>query len=259
MTSLSTKKAINLILATLAGAAVIFAQGPGPGFHHGLGFGDKVVKGAPYSATALTQHVQVLADGTRVVSNSTGSVYRDSEGRIRREETFSGMGPGGSEGGSHQMIAIHDPVSGVHYLLDPTSHTGHKMSRHSGATAGSEESVKAGHGHPEFGGMHHESASTKEPLGTQTIEGILAEGTRTTFTVPAGHSGNDRAINVVEERWFSPELGVVVLSKRTDPRHGETSFQLTNINRGEQARSLFELPSEYTITEGGPHMGRRIN
>jgi TonB family protein len=89
----------------------------------------------------------------------------------------------------------------------------------------------------------------KESLGKQMIEGVEAEGTRTTLTFPAGMMGNERPINIVSERWYSPELQMVVLTKHSDPRFGETSYRLTNINRSEPSRTLFEVPSDYTIKE----------
>src|SRR5262249_7359023 len=89
----------------------------------------------------------------------------------------------------------------------------------------------------------------KESLGTQTIEGVACEGTRVTRTIAAGEIGNEQPINIVSERWYSPDLQTVVLDKQSDPRFGETVFRLTNINRNEPARSLFEVPADYTIKE----------
>jgi hypothetical protein len=90
----------------------------------------------------------------------------------------------------------------------------------------------------------------KEELGKQNIEGVEAEGTRTTVTIPAGEIGNERAIEIVSERWYSPELQLVVMTRHSDPRSGETTYKLTNINRSEPAKSLFEVPADYTIKEG---------
>jgi hypothetical protein len=89
-----------------------------------------------------------------------------------------------------------------------------------------------------------------ESLGKQLIEGVEADGTRTTVTIPAGEIGNERPIDIVEERWYSPELQTLVLSKRTDPMSGDMTYRLTNINRNEPVRSLFEVPSDYKIKEG---------
>ncbi|HSD46160.1 MAG TPA: hypothetical protein VLB87_06035, partial [Pyrinomonadaceae bacterium] len=89
----------------------------------------------------------------------------------------------------------------------------------------------------------------KEELGKQIIEGVEAEGTRTTVTIPAGDIGNERPIEIVNERWYSPELQLVVMTKHSDPRSGETTYKLTNINRAEPAKSLFEVPPGFNVKE----------
>ncbi len=106
---------------------------------------------------------------------------------------------------------------------------------------------------------HPSSADTKkESLGKQMMEGVEAEGTRTIATIPAGTLGNEQPIQIVSERWYSPELQTVVMTRHSDPRVGETTFRLTNINRGEPARSLFEVPADYTVKEGPPTFMRRM-
>lgn len=90
---------------------------------------------------------------------------------------------------------------------------------------------------------------SRESLGTQTIEGVLAEGSRTTVTYPIGAVGNDRPITTVSETWTSPELKTVVLSKNSDPRNGDSTTRLTNISRLEPDPSLFEIPSDYEIVD----------
>jgi len=90
----------------------------------------------------------------------------------------------------------------------------------------------------------------KEQLGKQIIEGVEAEGTRTTVTIPAGEIGNERAIEIVSERWYSSELQLVVMTRHSDPRMGETTYKLTNISRADQPKSLFEVPAGYTVKEG---------
>ena len=97
----------------------------------------------------------------------------------------------------------------------------------------------------------------KEDLGTQIIEGVSAVGTRMTTTIPAGQIGNDQAIVIVNERWVSPDLGVTVKSIHSDPRQGTTTYKLTNIDRGEPAHSLFEVPADYKLAEPGGMMIRR--
>lgn len=73
---------------------------------------------------------------------------------------------------------------------------------------------------------------------------------RTTRTIPAGQVGNDKPISIVTEVWTSPDLKTVVYSKRTDPRMGEQTFQLTNIVRAEPDRSLFAVPADFKMIDG---------
>ena len=257
-----------------------------------MSFNEKLVKGAPYSAQAVTEQVQVLADGNRIVRRTTGSVYRDGEGRTRREQSINAVGPyAAAPGEPQQMIFINDPVAEVNYILDSKSRTARKMDL-SGVTAARKKMVegakarseeKAGSGAdqqkvPERkveiargGGFEmrtpgpgavaiersmgpvwvetNSKNSKKESLGKQTVEGVEAEGTRFTVTIPAGEIGNEAPIFVVSESWYSPELQTVVMTKHSDPRMGENTYRLTNINRSEPPHSLFELPSDYTIKE----------
>lgn len=241
-----------------------------------MSFGGKVVKGAPYSAQATTESVQTLSDGNRIVNKSTAAVYRDSEGRTRREQTLKAIGLLGNGGEPPQAIFIDDPVAGTSYTLDQRTHTAHKMPPMrfqfefkvpppAGVGVGatplpdpsaqleferSEQPGKMPDGPPRFtwGFRNHEAVS--EALGKQNIEGVEAEGTRGTVTIPAGEIGNERAIEIVDERWYSAELQTVVMTRHSDPRFGESSYKLTNINRSEPSRSLFEVPADYTLKSG---------
>jgi hypothetical protein len=234
--------------------------------------GGNPVKGAPYSAEAVNQTTQTLADGSHIVNQSSSVLYRDSEGRERREESIGKLGVWNAEGAPVKTIFISDPVAKVSYTLDPNTHSAQKMpasmmiaASKAGETVAlhtvtAQASMPALPG-PVAGGERvffysrtttAESAKSPgkvEVLGRQMIEGVQAEGTRTTVTIPAGQIGNERDINIVSERWFSPELQVTVLSKHTDPRMGETVYKLTNVNRAEPLHSMFEVPPDYTVTE----------
>ena len=91
-----------------------------------------------------------------------------------------------------------------------------------------------------------------ESLGTRQIEGLTASGTRRTEVIPAGRIGNDRPIEITDERWVSADLKVLVLSKHHDPRTGEVEYRLTNVTRIEPPRELFLPASDYTITDAPP-------
>jgi len=216
-------------------------------------FDGKVVKGAPYSATAITESVQTLSNGARITNKTTASIYRDSEGRTRREMTLDRIGPFATADEPTQLIFINDPVAGVHYILDQRSHTARKMAappedgprRRPPTEKTAERTPDRAHekAHPE---------GKTESLGKQVIEGVEAEGVRSVITIPEGKIGNDRPIEIVSERWDSPELQTVVLSKHNDPRFGETIYRLTSINRAEPAQTLFEVPADYKVEEGRP-------
>jgi len=97
-------------------------------------------------------------------------------------------------------------------------------------------------------GEQAQTASTD--LGAQVVEGVLANGTRTTLTIPAGQIGNDRPITIVTEVWTSPDLKTIVYSRRSDPRTGEQTFRLTNIQRTEPDAALFTVPPDFTFIDG---------
>jgi hypothetical protein len=234
----------------------------------------KPVKGAPYSADTVNENVQVLADGNRITHKSTGAVYRDSEGRTRREQTIEAIGPWSTSGEPVKTIIINDNVGGSTFFLDSKSKEAHKvaMIQTTGVRSeGGQMGFSTG-GVPGGGAQIGLSMSTKdvaklkgmlgpaqgevkeESLGNQTMEGVVCQGTRITTTIPAGAMGNERPISMVTERWYSPELQVVVMSKHTDPRMGETTFRLERINRNEPAHSLFELPADFTTSTDTPKM-----
>jgi TonB family protein len=334
-----------------------------------MSFDNKVVKDAPFSGEMVYESIQTLADGNRIINKSTTMIYRDSQGRTRREQAFNFFGPFGGGNSEHKTIQIFDPVSNTNYTLDDHNRIAHKfrsfarfarptfsfsatssagempkqMNVSGGVLQGSADkkvqpvypdvakaaraqgpvrvqitvdengnvvSAEAKDGHPllreaaveaarqwHFKPTIHENKSVKvqgmltfnfvlgdkseepaassapagstiqavaagrfpqrvkvesrtESLGKQMIDGVEAEGTRIIETIPAGAVGNERPIEIIRERWYSPELQMVVLHKSVDPRVGETTMRLTNLVRSEPDASLFQVPSDYTINEG---------
>ncbi len=224
-----------------------------------LGFegmrGGRVVKGSPFSAVAVSETTQSLADGNRIHRSTSVALFRDSEGRFRREVTLPAIGPLAASGKAPRFVSILDPVAGFRYVLDPDEKTARKVSVDENRRRPSGEFFDKRTRAPKMA----DNVKT-ESLGTQTIEGVSAEGTRVTRTVPAGRIGNDKPIEIVSERWYSADLQVLVMSKRSDPRFGTTTYQLTNIQRTEPAASLFQVPSDYTVKEGrgGMRMRRQM-
>ena len=89
----------------------------------------------------------------------------------------------------------------------------------------------------------------EESLGQKMIDGVPADGKRVTTMLPAGSIGNQQPITVLSEQWFAPDLEILVMTKHSDPRTGETTYSLSNITRGEPAANLFDVPPDYTIQD----------
>jgi len=237
-------------------------------------FGGGMVKGAPYSAESVTETTQTLADGNRIARKNAAAVYRDSQGRTRREQTVGSIGLLAVEGAEPlRIITINDPVAGVRYTLDPRTQIATKIPLGppvSLAPPGaaqwaprevSEDTFEVALPPPSAGAAKHvvqttvirhgtEGQGTTEQLGKQVMEGVEVEGSRETSTIPAGQIGNERPLDMVFERWYSPRLQTVVMSRRSDPRMGDTVYRLTNINLSEPPASLFQVPAGYTVKEG---------
>ena len=210
------------------------------------GLSDKVVTGAPFSATITTESTQALADGNQIRRTSTGSLARDSQGRTRRDMTMPAFGPWADSGKPAPHVeTVNDPVASARYVLDTDNKTARKMVVPANQWNSSRKPLESSGGR-----ATEDSETVTTSLGTQMVGGISAEGTRTTRTIPAGQIGNVKPIVIVTERWYSPDLQMVVMTKRSDPRTGQASFQMTNIQRQEPAASLFQVPSDYTVTQG---------
>ena len=223
-----------------------------------------VVVGAPYSGEGVTTTTQTLADGTRIERTVRARFYRDGEGRTRREQTILGLGPLGES----QTITIVDPVARVTYALNPATHEGRRsqipmaVGRRGGPPPPPPPpprgfAVGAGAPPPPPPGGRRRGPgerppNTPEPLGMRQIEGLAANGTKRTEVIPTGRIGNDRPIEITDERWDSPELRVLLLSRHHDPRTGDAEYRLTNVSRADPPRELFTPPADYAIVDAPP-------
>jgi len=218
-----------------------------------LGFGGmhggKTVTGAPFTATAVGTINRTLADGSKITQTVQSNLYRDTQGRVRKEVTLPAMA--GSTGGPPKsLVFIHDPVAGTGYVLDTNKKVAHAMPQHTKGGPGSEAPEPDGETRPgPHVGHGANSDVVKESLGTQTINGVAAEGTRFTRTIPAGAVGNEKPLTIVREEWYSNDLHMIVQSKRTDPFVGETTYNVTNIQRNAPAATLFTVPSDYSVKD----------
>lgn len=246
-------------------------------------------KNAPFSAEEVNESVQTLADGNRIIHSSTNKMYRNGEGRVRRD--IKGGVIGGVPGSTYTLsggATIVDPVINRQILLDTEAKVARigELSPQALTVVRAQQEVEraaverlqeriastpmpaikpvpsapvvvsSGSGGTVFSydTPRRPAYETRtEDLGTRDFDGVAAEGKRTTTIIPAGAIGNERPIETVYERWYSNDLGVVVYSKRSDPRTGESTYKLTNIVRAEPDPSLFNIPTEYKkISSTGP-------
>jgi hypothetical protein len=249
---------------------------------------ERAMKGAPYSAETLVEGSQALADGNRINRKTTGRVYRDGEGRTRREEDR----PNGTV-----TISITDPVGGFSYSLDTKNKVAWRTSMgtagaimgkieasqvdamrqdaekrvaevtaagggpggRGGAAVGPVPTPAAGGGSVRVAGdgpmmrspMPAMSPAAAGPLEHKVLEGVPVEGRKTTTTIPAGQVGNEQPLTIVSEQWRSPDLNILVMTRHVDPRSGESTYRLTNIIRAEPDRSLFMVPPDYEVKDTG--------
>ena len=224
----------------------------------------KVVKGAPYSAEVTTESIQTLSDGNRIVHRTSEKVYRDAEGRVRREVTT----------GSDVTVTITDPVAGKSFTLVPATKTVRQtpllpLWNLGFGNMGSLERYLWGSGRKSVTGSFSADGKgsltatiaegrgktglprnvgadyAEEHLPNRTIEGVVASGVRRTTTIPQGAIGNEQPIKIVSEEWTSADLQVLVLTETSDPRTGRSTYKLSNINRSNPDPSLFKAPSDY--------------
>jgi hypothetical protein len=204
----------------------------------------KLVRGAPYSAEVESESIQTLADGNRIVQRTTARLFRDGEGRVRREEDRpSGLA----------AVSITDPVTGTSVSLDMENHRAFQTPTMAwvGVTDALQKVHEMATSFNYVAGRRVDEDVKVERLPARTIEGVRADGLRRTTTIAAGAIGNELPIQIVSEEWLSPELQVLVLTERSDPRFGTSTYRLRNINRTEPPAFLFQVPSDYTIMKRG--------
>lgn len=232
------------------------------------------VTGQPYSGERETEHTQTLSNGTHInQKREVSRMYRDSQGRTRTERMLFQplLQPDAGKEQGPRLVQIYDPVEGHSYTLDPQNHVAHRVAVQTLPEAHARTTQLANdpsNGQPAFpltarlgkGANNLRRPDMKrEPLGTEMIDGVEAEGWRTTITTAAGAIGNDKPITHVCETWHATELQILVLSKCTDPRSGHSTMRLQNLDRSEPDASLFTVPSDYTIVDDNDRFTMHFN
>jgi hypothetical protein len=265
------------------GGGIAIADGvPGPVMVNAM-MGGAPITGNPFSGSEQRHSLQVLSDGSRIEQTESTKIARDSQGRTRTEtvpqnndlpamvtiqdpvagvtwlldpvhkiasklpmpsvqlakKVSSGGAPGGFSTGAAVRLQTEDAPGAAGQVV---------VRAITGAGGGADVGLGV---ETKMRKLDSTSSATpvQEDLGTQTINGVVAKGTRSTITIPAGQIGNDRALQVVNERWYSDDLAMLVKSSNSDPRFGTTDFELTNISRAAPDPSLFQVPSDYSVSE----------
>jgi hypothetical protein len=226
-------------------------------------FSPTSITSAPYSATQTTERVQTLADGSYITQPEEDEtvMYRDSAGRTRIE-----VHSGGSRT-APDLVTISDPVAGFRYEIYSYNKVVERYAMPAPRPPTPAQPPPAGivippdivgliSTHPIMDGAvrgiglaGNRFRTTSEFFGTQEIEGVAAQGRRVTTTLEPGAVGNDREIVVTDERWASMQLQVLVLTKMSDPRFGNTTRKLAAISLAEPDPALFVPPVDYTLKD----------
>jgi hypothetical protein len=247
-----------LALATALGATVL-GQVNLPGESTGGPLTGPPVFGAPFSADATTTVHAILGDGSRLDQSTTDRYYRDSAGRVRVERPLSGLPAPTTIAERHiRTIIDPDPGAGGVYTLDAQTRTARFAPRSLvGMTTGGNRWFSVPVGGVRFldfrraGDLLSADAGAfadvrDEPLGSQRIAGVETTGRRVTIIVPAGYGGNTQPIEMIDERWESAELNLLIQSAHSDSR-STIEYRLSNIRRTEPPARLFEMPPDYTV------------
>jgi hypothetical protein len=257
----------------LVAAQVLLAQGSGRSMTGGR-FSDfrtgPPVTGAPYSATRTITHVQKLSDSTTIIHTTVIKEARDSSGRLYRETQPE------APGRSFTTYSVFDPVSRVSihwtsntkqaslmHLPDPSqiqsghwARGPHPENRLAPEDAGQAPDINGG-ATPHLHG--NRTPPQMESLGSKTIGGLVADGTRSTRMIPAGAEGNDQPITITHETWVSSDLKIELMRTESDPRFGATTVELSNLSRAEPPAALFQAPAGYAVQERTPGQRGPIN
>lgn len=208
---------------------------------------DNRVLNAPYSANRHFTSVENRAEGIIIRSESGGSEARDAQGRIYSagERQWTYLDGEKRILKSEMLYRIEDLVANTATRWDSSSKEATVI--HWPQRAPDENASKASDNTACDDFMTNFPGGVTKKLGTRTLDGLVVEGTRSSYTVPIGQEHNDKPIVVIHEIWYCPELKIVVLETNDDPRSGKTRNELVDIVRGEPNVAQYRPPSNYVV------------
>ncbi len=201
---------------------------------------------ASFSATVTTEWTSILADGSTATVKNHRTIARDSSGRIF-EERRAFTPDGDTQPTRIMALEYSDPNRHEFYSCNPVDKTCY-LSTYARPPM---SAMPAGMGGLQLCGCATppgQGYSVKqEALGQQTIEDLDATGSREITTLPVGQFGNARTEPIVKEFWYSPRLGLNLVTKRFDPRSGSENFIVNHLSLNEPDPRTFEPPADYRV------------
>jgi hypothetical protein len=227
---------------------------------------ERIVTGEPFVAESVTELLQTAFDGSHIRHTATAIVARDSAGRTRYSQNLSLLLPGSPR----VLTIIRDPVAGLRYLIYANEKSARReLIRNGPSGRAPQESLRG----PAWSSQEAATKIARQavasmlsahvgdsrqgvriataPAGDRSIEGLVVAGASAQAELPAREIGNEKPLTFTAEAWYSNELGIVVMSKASDPVQGETTFQLRQLKRIEPSPELFEVPHGYRVTGAG--------
>jgi hypothetical protein len=203
------------------------------------------IPNAPLLAVVNTQSTQILKDGTTLNQKTLSAIARDGHGRIFNERRP--MVPA-SETATPPILSIHiyDPQTRTNTFIDPQNRIAwqNTLNRPPSSLPPEVGSI------PLVGSSPPSPYVKEEDLGTRKMEGVDVHGLRETQTIPAEANGG-KELTIVDEYWYSEDLRLNMLTIHKDPRTGEQTTTVTQVNRGEPDAAIFEIPSDYKVIHRG--------
>jgi hypothetical protein len=204
------------------------------------------IPNSPLLAVVNTQSTQILQDGSSLNQKTLSAIARDVHGRIFNERRP--LVPA-SDTATPPILTIHiyDPRTRKNTFIDPQNHVAWQSTLNRPPSSVPPEVGSI----PLVGSAPASPYVKEEDLGTRKMEGVDVHGFRETQTIPAEASGG-REITVVDEYWYSEDLRLNMLAIHKDPRSGEQTTIVTQVDRSEPDPAIFEIPPGYKVIQRGP-------
>lgn len=205
------------------------------------------VGGLSFSAVVEQKMTQTLKDGTTFQRRTTAFIARDFRGRIHNESREV-LSITSTREPALLSVHIYDPNTRLNAFLNPRTHIARQSTLPNPPLTA-----------PPLDWAQQKSAHDRvspnvrlEDLGTNNLDGVEIHGYRRAITLSTKVSGTDQPIVIIDEYWYSDELHLNMLAKHSDPRTGDLTVTVTQLNRNEADADLFEIPTNYKILDVTP-------